>query len=93
MAPPDVAATAMTPQQLHARLEALAVTAHERSVLGQIEEVLSTLAYDRRVQFWVSPRSNCGRSPPLEALASGEFDQVLLAAAEFASGLTSAELK
>lgn len=84
----------MTPQQLHARLEGFAFTPRERSIFGQIEAALAPLAHDARVQFWVSANAASGGQPPLEAIARGEFDQVLLAATVFSQKtLASAEPK
>lgn len=80
----------MTPQQLHARLAAFAFSAQERHILEHIEAALAPLAHDTRVQFWLGVHAS-GGEPPLEAVARGAFEQVLLAATVFAHTFASAE--
>ncbi|MFL6715468.1 MAG: hypothetical protein ACJ8G3_03810 [Burkholderiaceae bacterium] len=57
---------------------------HDRAVLERVSRALGSLPGGAKWEFFTTPRLSLGRKTPLQALARGQVEQVLAAAAAFA---------
>jgi hypothetical protein len=56
---------------------------YDRAVLEKVSKALGTLPGGSKWEFFRTPRVSLGKKTPLELLAKGQIEPVLLAAAEF----------
>lgn len=57
---------------------------HDRAVLEKVSRALGGLPGGAKWEFFTTPRLSLGRKTPLQALAKGQVEEVLAAAAAFA---------
>jgi hypothetical protein len=57
---------------------------HDRAVLERVSRALGSLPGGAKWEFFTTPRLSLGKRTPLQALAKGQVDEVLAAAAAFA---------
>lgn len=57
---------------------------HDRAVLERVSRALGSLPGGAKWEFFTTPRLSLGKRTPLQALARGQVDEVLAAAAAFA---------
>ena len=57
---------------------------HDRAVLERVSRALGSLPGGAKWEFFTTPRLSLGRKTPLQALARGQVEEVLAAAAAFA---------
>jgi hypothetical protein len=57
---------------------------HDRAVLEKVSRALGSLPGGAKWEFFTTPRLSLGRKTPLQALAKGQVEEVLAAAAAFA---------
>jgi hypothetical protein len=57
---------------------------HDRAVLEKVSRALGSLPGGAKWEFFTTPRLSLGRKTPLQALAKGQVEDVLAAAAAFA---------
>lgn len=57
---------------------------HDRTVLEKVSRALGSLPGGAKWEFFTTPRLSLGRKTPLQALAKGQVEEVLAAAAAFA---------
>ena len=57
---------------------------HDRAVLERVSRALGSLPGGAKWEFFTTPRLSLGKKTPLQALARGQVEQVLAAAAAFA---------
>ena len=57
---------------------------HDRAVLERVSRALGSLPGGAKWEFFTTPRLSLGKRTPLQALAKGQVDEVMAAAAAFA---------
>ena len=57
---------------------------HDRAVLEKVSRALGSLPGGAKWEFFTTPRLSLGKKTPLQALAKGQVEEVLAAAAAFA---------